>query len=74
MFNAAIHGHGVPRHLSTDYDPVLEAHRRTANLRIPEVDEIKKGLNAPSHPFVERLIGTRRRESAIMCCPGMPAT
>jgi transposase InsO family protein len=27
MFNAAIHGKGVPRHLSTDHDPVFEAHR-----------------------------------------------
>jgi len=27
MFNAAIHGQGVPRHLSRDHDPVFEAHR-----------------------------------------------
>jgi hypothetical protein len=27
MFNAAISGQGVPRHLSTDHDPVFEAHR-----------------------------------------------
>jgi transposase InsO family protein len=27
MFNVAIYGHGVPRHLSTDHDPVFEAHR-----------------------------------------------
>jgi putative transposase len=27
MFNAAIYGHGVPRYLSTDHDPVFEAHR-----------------------------------------------
>jgi len=63
MFNAAIHGQGAPRHLSTDHDPLFEAHRWTANLRILELDEIKTVSNVPlSHPFVERLIGTMRRE------------
>ena len=63
MFNAAIHGEGAPRHLSTDHDPLFEAHRWTANLRILEIDEIKTVSNVPlSHPFVERLIGTMRRE------------
>ena len=41
MFNAVVHRQGVPRHLSTDYDPVFEAHRWTANLRILEIDELK---------------------------------
>ena len=63
MFNAAIHGRGTPRHLSTDHDPLFEAHRWTANLRILEIDEIKTVPHVPlSHPFVERLIGTMRRE------------
>jgi hypothetical protein len=63
MFNAAIHGRGAPRHLSTDHDPLFEAHRWTANLRILEIDEIKTVPQVPlSHPFVERLIGTVRRE------------
>jgi putative transposase len=63
MFNAAIHGQGVPRHLSTDHDPLFEAHRWRANLRILEIDEIKTVPQVPlSHPFVERLIGTVRRE------------
>ena len=63
MFNAAIQGQGVPRPLSTDHDPVFEAHRWTANLRILEIDEIKTVPDVPlSHPFVERLIGTMRRE------------
>jgi putative transposase len=35
-FNAAIHGQGVPRHLSTDHDPLFEAHRWRANLRRPQ--------------------------------------
>ena len=52
-----------PRHLSTDHDPLFEAHRWTANLRILEIDEIKTVPHVPlSHPFVERLIGTMRRE------------
>jgi transposase InsO family protein len=63
MLNAAIYGQGVPRHLSTDHDPVFEAHRWVANLRILEIDEIKTVPHVPlSHPFVERLIGTVRRE------------
>ena len=63
MFNAALHGQGAPRHLSTDHDPLFEAHRWTANLRILEIDEIKTVPNVPlSHPFVERVIGTMRRE------------
>jgi len=42
---------------------MFEAHRWTANLRIVEIDEIKTVPHVPmSHPFVERLIGTMRRE------------
>ncbi|HUE89213.1 MAG TPA: integrase core domain-containing protein [Vicinamibacterales bacterium] len=63
MFNAAIHGQGTPRHLSSDHDPLFEAHRWMANLRILEIDETKTVPHVPlSHPFVERLIGTTRRE------------
>jgi transposase InsO family protein len=63
MFNAAIHGHGAPRRLSTDPDPLFEAHHWQANLRILEIDELKTVPYVPcSHPFVERLIGTIRRE------------
>ena len=63
MCNAAIHGRGAPRHLSTDHDPLFEAYRWTANLRLLEIDEIKTVPHVPlSHPFVERLIGTMRRE------------
>jgi putative transposase len=63
MFNAAIHGQGAPQHLSTDHDPLFEAHRWMANLRILEIDEIKTVPHVPlSHPFIERVIGTMRRE------------
>ncbi len=63
MFNVAIYGQGAPCYLSTDHDPLFEAHRWTANLRVLAVDEIKTVPDVPvSHPFVERLIGTIRRE------------
>ncbi len=63
MFNEAISGQGTPRYLSSDHDPLFEFHRWRANLRILEIDEIKTVPHNPiSHPFVERLIGTARRE------------
>jgi putative transposase len=63
MFNEAIDGQGTPRYVSTDHDPLFEFHRWKANLRILEIDEIKTVPHVPlSHPFVERLIGTARRE------------
>jgi hypothetical protein len=41
----------------------VTGHYGTANLRILEIDEIKTVPHVPlSHPFVERLIGTIRRE------------
>jgi len=52
-----------PRYLSTDHDPLFKFHRWRANLRILEIDEVKTIPYTPtSHPFVERLIGTTRRE------------
>jgi transposase InsO family protein len=63
MFNEAISRQGAPRYLSTDHDPLFKFHRWKANLRILDVDEIKTVPHTPvSHPFVERLIGTTRRE------------
>ena len=63
MFNDAARGQGPPRYLSTDHDPLFELHRWEANLRILEIDEIKTVPHVPrSHPFIERLIGTVRRE------------
>ena len=47
MFNNATHGRGAPLHLSTDHDPLFEAHRWTANLRILEIDEIKTVPHVP---------------------------
>ena len=63
MFNHAIAGHPRPKHVSTDHDPLSRFHRWLANLRVLEIEEIKSAPYAPvSHPFVERLIGTIRRE------------
>jgi len=63
MFNKAVAQMGVPRCLSTDNDPLFEYQRWQANLRVLGVAEIKTVAYVPlSHPFIERLIGTTRRE------------
>lgn len=63
MFNQATAKHPTPTYISTDHDPLFKFHRWQANLRILGVDEIKTIPFTPiSHPFVERLIGTIRRE------------
>jgi transposase InsO family protein len=63
MFQRAIRGHGLPKYLSSDHDPLYRFHQWQANLRVLEVTEIKTAPYVPlSHPFVERLIGTIRRE------------
>jgi transposase InsO family protein len=63
MFNRAIRGTSSPRYISSDNDPLFRFHRWKANLRILEVAEVKTVPYLPiSHPFVERLIGTIRRE------------
>ena len=52
-------GHG----LNTDNVPLHRFHQWLANLRVLEVTEIKTAPSVSlSHPFVERLIGTLRRE------------
>jgi len=63
MFNRATRDHTPPTYLSEDHDPLYRFHQWQANLRILDVKEIKTVPYAPlSHPFVERLIGTIRRE------------
>lgn len=60
MFLQVRHGRN-PKYLSTD--PLFEFHRWKANLSILDIDEIKSVPEVPwSHPFIERLIGTTRRE------------
>ena len=63
MFNSAVSTKGTPTYLSSDNDPLFEYHRWRANLRILDIEEIKSIPYKPvSHPFIERLIGTVRRD------------
>jgi len=63
MFNTIIFQKSLPKYLSSDNDPLFAFHRWQANLRILDIEEIKSVPYVPiSHPFVERLIGTIRRE------------
>src|SRR5215813_11010294 len=48
---------------SADHDPLYRFHQWQANLRVLDVNEIKTVPYVPlSHPFIERLLGTVRRE------------
>jgi len=63
MFNKIITMKLLPKYLSSDNDPLFLFYRWKANLRILDIEEIKSVPYVPtSHPFVERLIGTVRRE------------
>ena len=63
MFSHAIRGQWSPTRLSSDHDPLYRFHQWHANLRVLRVIEVKSVPYVPlSHPFVERLIGTLRRE------------
>ena len=63
MFNGSTSRQGFPERISTDNDPLFQYHRWRANLRVLGIEEIKSLPHVPmSHPFVERLIGTVRRE------------
>jgi transposase InsO family protein len=64
MFGRIVAQTGVtPISMSSDHDPLFKFHRWKASLRVLEIQEIKTVPNVPlSHPFVERLIGTMRRE------------
>jgi len=63
LFQQAIRRQTLPKYLSTDNDPLFRFHQWQANIRVLEVTEIKTVPYVPiSHPFVERLIGTIRRE------------
>ena len=75
MFNRAIRGAGSPKYVSSDHDPLFRFHRWKANLRILEITEVKTVPYLPiSHPFVERLIGTIRREYLDFVPFGLLAT
>jgi transposase InsO family protein len=66
MFNRVIERQNVPKHLSSDHDPLFRFQRWRANLRILEIDEIKSMPSTPrSHAFIERLIGTIGANTSI---------
>ena len=66
MFHRAVAAQPLPQYLSTDHDPLFRFHRWLANLRVLDIEEIKSVPCVPvSHPFVERLIGTIRREVLV---------
>ena len=53
----------LPTYLSSDHDPLFRFHQWKANLRVLGIIEIKTVPDVPwSHPFIERVIGTIRRE------------
>ena len=63
MFNQAIRGQGRPVRLSFDHDPLFQFPRWQANLRVLDIQAVPTVPLVPwSHPFVERLIGSIRRE------------
>ena len=63
LFNRIQAGRSAPRRISTDHDPLFTYHRWRANLRVLGIDEVKTVPYTPlSHPFVERAIGSVRRE------------
>lgn len=63
MFNEVISGKSLPKYLSSDNDPLFLFNRWQCNLRVLDVEELKLVPGTPtSHPFVERVIGTTRRE------------
>jgi putative transposase len=63
MFKDATFDQGWPKRISSDNDPLFQYHRWKANLRVLDIEKIKSLPHVPmSHPFVERLIGSVRRE------------
>jgi transposase InsO family protein len=63
MFNDATSGESWPQRLSSDNDPLFQYRQWKANLNILDIEEIKSLPYVPmSHPFVERLIDSVRRE------------
>ena len=63
MFNGIMANNVLPTYLSSDHDPLFNFQQWQANLRVLEIEEIKTVPYVPIlHPFIERLIGTIRRE------------
>lgn len=64
LFNQIANGHDWPKYLSSDNDPLFRYWLWHVNLETHyQIEEIKTVPYVPwSHPFVERLIGSCRRE------------
>ena len=63
MFNDATSRQGWPKCISSDENPLFQYLQWKANLRVVEVEAIKSLPHIPiSHPFIERLIGSIRRD------------
>ena len=63
MFKEAVTGATPPTRLGFDHDPLFEFLQWKAHLSILGIDPVTTVPHVPvSHPFVERLIGTIRRE------------
>ena len=64
MFNKILeNSRRIPNCISTDHDPVFKFSRWEINLDMLKIYEVKSIPGVPmSHPFVERCIGTTRRE------------
>ena len=63
MFSKAGSAQGWTERISSDNDPLFQYNRWKANLRVLKIEEVKSLRYVPmSHPFVERLIDSVRRE------------
>ncbi|MBL4826809.1 MAG: transposase [Spongiibacteraceae bacterium] len=64
MFNSMIGEQlKIPKYLSTDNDSLFLFHQWKANLRVLNIKEIKSvPYVTESHPFIERVVGSVRRE------------
>ena len=63
LFNQIVGQNNFPEYLSSDNDPLFHYWLWRANLERRQIKEIKTVPYVPwSHPFIERLIGSCRRE------------
>jgi len=64
MFNKVVsEADSIPKYLSTDNAPLFLFNRWKINLEMYGIEEIKSVPGVPSsHPVIERLVGTSRRE------------
>lgn len=63
MFKDATSRQGWPKYIGSDNNPLFQYHQWKANRRVLEVEAIKSLPHTPmSHLFVERLIGSIRRD------------